>query len=250
MGGSRPERTQPGNGRPPLLLQARSASPIEEAFRGDEDKLLGTLYITLGNLQEAQEAFQEAFLYCWRHRDQLTELGNRKLWIFRVVLDTARQRRATAWRRRWRLWDWQEDPEQATEPSQSSDAEVPPAEPIALCRQALMELAPEEQEVFLLRQNGQFSYEQIAALLRSPLGVVKAQMRRALTKLLERARSHGWASPLIGHQVPASGGPSNAGGPAAPAPQAEACRRETCSAGSPLLEKEDTPHVINITPML
>jgi RNA polymerase sigma-70 factor (ECF subfamily) len=50
-------------------------------------------------------------------------------------------------------------------------------------RQALLELRPEEQEVFLLRQNGELTYEQIAEMHNRPVGTVKTQMRSALTKL-------------------------------------------------------------------
>ncbi|HBI42200.1 MAG TPA: RNA polymerase sigma factor, partial [Planctomycetales bacterium] len=50
-------------------------------------------------------------------------------------------------------------------------------------RQALMQLRPEEKEVFLLRQNGEMTYEQIAEIHDRPVGTVKTQMRSALQKL-------------------------------------------------------------------
>jgi RNA polymerase sigma-70 factor (ECF subfamily) len=50
-------------------------------------------------------------------------------------------------------------------------------------RQALLHLRPEEKEVFLLRQNGDLTYEQIAELQERPVGTVKTQMRSALQKL-------------------------------------------------------------------
>jgi RNA polymerase sigma-70 factor (ECF subfamily) len=50
-------------------------------------------------------------------------------------------------------------------------------------RKALMQLRPEEQEVFLLRQNGDLTYEQIAEMRNRPVGTVKTQMRSALAKL-------------------------------------------------------------------
>ena len=56
-------------------------------------------------------------------------------------------------------------------------------ERLSLVRQAVRELRPEEQEVFLLRQNGQLSYEEIAAAVDIPLGTVKTRMRLAITKL-------------------------------------------------------------------
>src|SRR5207245_11278704 len=50
-------------------------------------------------------------------------------------------------------------------------------------RKALLDLRAEEKEVFLLRQNGCLTYEEIARLRRSPVGTVKTQMRAALSKL-------------------------------------------------------------------
>ena len=50
-------------------------------------------------------------------------------------------------------------------------------------RRAIADLRPEEKEVFLLRQNGDLTYEQIAELRRAPVGTVKTQMRSALIKL-------------------------------------------------------------------
>ncbi len=50
-------------------------------------------------------------------------------------------------------------------------------------RGALFDLRPEERDVFLLRQNGNLTYEEIGALRRRPVGTVKTQMRTALIKL-------------------------------------------------------------------
>ena len=50
-------------------------------------------------------------------------------------------------------------------------------------RTALLELRQEEKEIFLLRQNGGLTYEQIAEIRQSPVGTVKTQMRTALMKL-------------------------------------------------------------------
>jgi RNA polymerase sigma-70 factor (ECF subfamily) len=50
-------------------------------------------------------------------------------------------------------------------------------------RAALLALRPEEREVFLLRQNTDRTYEEIAQLRGAPVGTVKTQMRSALQKL-------------------------------------------------------------------
>ncbi len=175
----------------------KACPPLEEAFGRWQDELLGTLYILLGSVQEAQEAFREVFLRCWRRREELAGLEDSKGWIFRAVLQTARQRRAAAWRRRWRLWDFKESSSGEVAHGESTpDAEGSSSEEMEVYRRALMELAPEEQEVFLLRQNAQMSYEQIASVLRTPVGAVKTQMRRALAQLLPQIQARNISTEL------------------------------------------------------
>ncbi len=67
----------------------------------------------------------------------------------------------------------------ATAPTQTLEEQ----ESLQQLRDALMHLRPEEKEVFLLRQNGELTYEQIAELHSRPVGTVKTQMRSALQKL-------------------------------------------------------------------
>ena len=56
-------------------------------------------------------------------------------------------------------------------------------ESIERLRRAILELREEEKEVFLLRQNGELTYEQIAEMRSCPVSTVKTQMRTALEKL-------------------------------------------------------------------
>jgi RNA polymerase sigma-70 factor (ECF subfamily) len=56
-------------------------------------------------------------------------------------------------------------------------------EQLQLLRNAITELREEEQEVFLLRQNGDMTYEEIATSIGIPTGTVKTRMRLALQKL-------------------------------------------------------------------
>ena len=50
-------------------------------------------------------------------------------------------------------------------------------------RDAIVTLRPEEQEIFLMRQNGDMTYQEIADAMDLPAGTVKTRMRLALTKL-------------------------------------------------------------------
>ena len=151
------------------------------AFNEVRAELVSTLFFVLGNQDDAQDAAQEAFLKCWRTRDSLTEVRNVRAWIFRVGLNAAKDLQRNAWRRRSRPVGDNPLPEPAAGPSPIDQLEE--KEETEQLRHALLELRPDEKEVFLLRQNGELTYEEIAELRRSPVGTVKTQMRSALQKL-------------------------------------------------------------------
>jgi RNA polymerase sigma-70 factor (ECF subfamily) len=151
------------------------------AFNDARDELVGTLWYLLGNQEDAQDAAQEAFLRCWRTQDSLADVQNVRAWIFRVALNVAKDLQRSAWRRRVKpLIGAELMPLVA--PVAPTDG-VEEQESLDLLRAALMHLRPEEKEVFLLRQNGELTYEQIAEIHNRPVGTVKTQMRSALQKL-------------------------------------------------------------------
>lgn len=67
--------------------------------------------------------------------------------------------------------------------SDSPDAALVRDEEIERLQQAVLKLRAEEQEVFLLKQNGSLTYEQIAEITALPLGTVKTRMRSAIRNL-------------------------------------------------------------------
>src|SRR5262249_45430674 len=121
------------------------------AFNEVRTELVSSLFFLLGNYEDALDAAQEAFLKCWRARDSFTEIQNLRAWIFRVGLNAAKDLQRNAWRRRAR-------PLTAAAALEGVES-VSPAETAAeredneRLRQALLDLRPEEKEVFLLRQN-------------------------------------------------------------------------------------------------
>src|SRR5436190_1408963 len=85
---------------PAVAVSARGAALLEEAFARHQGELLGTLYYLVGNLEDARDALQEAFIKCWRHQAEVGQVENLKAWIFRVALNAGRDIRETAWRRK------------------------------------------------------------------------------------------------------------------------------------------------------
>jgi RNA polymerase sigma-70 factor (ECF subfamily) len=152
------------------------------AFNEVRTELVSTLYYFLGNYEDAQDAMQDAFLKCWRARDNVPDVRNLRAWIFRIGLNAAKDLQRNAWRRKSRplagtsaalVPSKGPSPIKALEEAESQDR----------LRAALLDLRDDEKEVFLLRQNGCLTYEEIAKMRRTPVGTVKTQMRAAVAKL-------------------------------------------------------------------
>ncbi len=157
-----------------------TSSLLEAAFARHHAELLGTLFYLLGNVHDAQDALQEAFVRAWPHREKLAEVENLRAWLFRVVLNTGRDLRDSAWRRRRESLNGADE---MTSMLAGPDQQLLRDEELGQFRRALLTLSDDEREVFLLRQNGELTYDEIAETVRAPVGTVKTRMRTALQKL-------------------------------------------------------------------
>lgn len=171
--------SQPVESHEQVMAPARPR--LEQAFQEFQPELLGVLVCMLGNPDDAQDALQESFVKCWQHRNSLNHINNLKAWIFRVTLNTGRDMRSAAWRRKRQALPEEVD--------QMVDRHPTPLEQAAAVdeweriRSAVRQLRPEEQDVFLLRQNAGLTYEEIAETLHIPVGTVKTRMRMALAHI-------------------------------------------------------------------
>jgi RNA polymerase sigma-70 factor (ECF subfamily) len=156
------------------------------AFNELRDELTSTLWFLLGNPDDAQDAVQDVFLKCWRAQTTVVQVRDLRAWIFRVGLNVARDFQRSAWHRRTRQLSGGETVLLSKEPTPDQTLEKREAK--ERLRQAIFHLRPEEKEVFLLRQNANLTYEEIALICRSPVGTVNPQMRSALQKLREQLR--------------------------------------------------------------
>jgi RNA polymerase sigma-70 factor (ECF subfamily) len=169
----------------PASADERACRPAPQALEGMfarcEGELLGTLYYLLGNWDDARECLQETFLKCWRSQQDIAKIENLRAWIFRVAINTGRDARSAAWRRKKQPLATEADEHVARGPLPETVALE--GERMERLRSAIADLREEEKEVFLLRQNGELTYEEIAELLSIPSGTVKTRMRLALEKL-------------------------------------------------------------------
>ena len=141
---------------------------------------LGLALRVLGNMGEAEEVVQEAFLAAWRagHTYDPTR-GSTRTWILTLVRNRAidvvraRQRRPVQ-----PLDDTVDPPDSADVPLQAElnvDA--------ARAAEALDKLPPEQRTVIELAYSSGLSHTEIAARLRVPVGTVKGRIRLGLDRL-------------------------------------------------------------------
>lgn len=154
---------------------------LEDVFTRFEPELLGTLQHLLGNPDDARDALQEGFVRCWKKRDAVDEIANLRAWVFRVAYNVGLDLLKSGWRRR-RKAVAVEELEPAARDGEPEERALE-RERLAALRDAIRRLEGKEKDVFLLRQNGALTYEQIAQATGLPLGTVKTAMRRALAKL-------------------------------------------------------------------
>lgn len=164
---------------PPAI--ADPGDTLVATFNVAKDELVSTLMYVLGSRDDALDAAQDAFLKCWKNRDQIGDVLNLRAWIFRVALNTAKDMRRSAWSRKSRAFGGEEHAILGREGT--PDEGIDDKDALVRIRAAINELRDEEKEIFLLRQNGDLTYEEIAEIRGTPIGTVKTQMRAALIKL-------------------------------------------------------------------
>ena len=155
---------------------------VLEAFESLRDRLVGSAFLVIGRRADAHDAVQEAFFKCWRRRDRIDRVKNVEGWVTTVVLNQARDMR----RRDKRQQSLEECTVMTTDTPYSEAARQ---EAVQRLRQAIYRLPEPERDVFLLRQNTDQSFQQVASALDIPVGTAKTRMRSALRRLRSALRA-------------------------------------------------------------
>ncbi len=147
----------------------------------------------LGNLEDADEAVQEACLTAWRRIDRLEDPGAFRAWLLRITWRKALDRRRSL--RGWfkRVTRDQDDNEdvidQIPAASAAPDDRLLARERDRVLAQMIRSLPRRLRDPFLLAASGEHRYEDIASMLGIPTGTVKwriVEARRVLKVKLAR----------------------------------------------------------------
>ena len=148
----------------------------------------------LGDMEEARDLSQDVFLLVFRTIDRFRGHSALRTWIYRIVVNQARNRQRW-WRRRRKseqvsLEEHLEKrgDEAMSDVSSVPDRELSRKETATQVWQALEELPFEQRTAIVLREIDGLSYEEIAFSLGIAIGTVKSRLTRAREALRVRLR--------------------------------------------------------------
>ena len=159
-------------------LQRGDTDAFEILVRRHEKAIFNLVYRMLGNYDDAAETAQEVFLSAYRAIGQFRGESNFSTWLYRIALNHATTRRKSTSLRQKRLV-----PIDGSD--MVDDAQLGPAETLEKkelrerVQRALNELEPEDATVILLRDLQDIPYEDVARVLKIPVGTVKSRLHRA-----------------------------------------------------------------------
>ncbi|HWE37836.1 MAG TPA: sigma-70 family RNA polymerase sigma factor [Isosphaeraceae bacterium] len=175
------------------LIDACRAGATEafgELVRRYEDRLYPTIFRLTGCAEDACDVIQDAFLRAFEKLHRFHGESSFYTWIYRIAVNLALSGRR---RRRWtaRLAEGPRgEPIDPPDDSALADptAHLERAERDAQVQRALNALAPDHRAVVVLKDLDGLRYEEIAEVLRVPIGTVRSRLHRARAELRERLR--------------------------------------------------------------
>lgn len=180
---------------PEADLLRRIAHRDHGAFAELYDRVAGLLFANtlhlLSDRREAEEVVQDVFLQIWNKAETFDgALGNPLSWMLGITrhrcIDRLRSRQ-----RRSRVFDDAVNESEVTvtaaAPRMAND--LSPEEQ-ATVRQAVADLPAEQQQAIAMAFFGGMSHQEIADVLKEPLGTIKARIRRGMLKLRESLQAY------------------------------------------------------------
>ena len=148
----------------------------EEAFdafyAASFSRVVSQIHAMCGNLAEAQDCTQEAFVRAWDRRRQLDESESPEAWVRTVAYRLAVSR----WRKTRRGF------RQADRAMENRESAQPSPTRVALDR-ALAQLPEDQRRVIVLHHLCDMGVNDIAAEIGAPAGTVKARLARGRAAL-------------------------------------------------------------------
>jgi RNA polymerase sigma-70 factor, ECF subfamily len=182
-------------------LVARARNGDSAAFGQLVDRHRSAVYraalAVLRSHADAEDASQDAFVAAYCHLDRFRGDSAFRTWLLTIAWRAAINRRRSlkaAWRR---LVD-RADADPADDPSPASTDRTPEqlahdGELRRQIRRAIDALTPKLRDALLLAQSGEYSYEEIGAIVGAPVGTIKWRVAEARRIVRRQLRDRGYA---------------------------------------------------------
>lgn len=175
-----------------LILRSRAGDDgaFQELVRRYQDRLVHSLEYSFGSRDDALEVSQQAFLQAWRGLDSFRGQSGFYSWLYRIAMNVAVSRH-----RKQRVSASSLDKLQDAGTNVASDeATTDPTRPaetdddIAMVQRALSEIAETFRQPLVMKEMDGLSYEDIAGILKIPIGTVRSRIFRARRELADKLR--------------------------------------------------------------
>lgn len=180
-----PPKAEPAGGS-----RAEDDQHIDQTLAGDsaafgqlvlkyQDRLYNSLLRLTGSAEDAQDIAQEALVQAYVKLSTFKRNSAFFTWLYRIAFNRA----ASVARKRREKTSLNAISEAGapdpTDPHAQAEATMIAEERAALVRQAVLGLADDHRQVVVLREFDGFDYQQIAEVLKIPVGTVRSRLFRA-----------------------------------------------------------------------
>jgi RNA polymerase sigma-70 factor (ECF subfamily) len=180
-------------------LRDRDERAFRELVSDHRDRVYNITFRMMGNRAEAEDIAQEVFITVFKTIDSFREESKFSTWLYRVTVNTCKNRIKYLARRHDRDRDELDETTTGTGvngtigapmPSSPSDA-LQSAQTEKVLQDAIASLDDDQRIVVVLRDVEDLSIEEICEITGLPDGTVKSRLHRARLVLRKRLQRHG-----------------------------------------------------------
>jgi len=166
--------------------QRADARAFEALYRLHADKIYGLCLRMTGNVSEAEDCTQEAFIQAWNKMDKFRGDSAFATWLHRIAVNAVLGRIRKSKRERDRIQAVAD-----VQPARVSTGDTGELRDLA---EAVDRLPERARHVFVLNAVYGYSHEEAAGMLGIAAGTSKAQLHRARRLLVQQLESQGFTA--------------------------------------------------------
>jgi RNA polymerase sigma-70 factor (ECF subfamily) len=187
-----------------LRFQKEDNDAFSQLVTRYKDRLVNFLFRYTGGRDEAEDIAQDTFLRLYRLKHTYKEVGKFSSWFYTIALNQAKSHKRDKLRHKAISMNqtYGEDEREMEFPSDTKlpDEDIMAEDENFYIQKAINSLEEKHKEIIILRDIQDMEYEEIASILKIPVGTVKSRINRAresLKVMLERTHKPKRISPNI-----------------------------------------------------